>query len=208
VAIGLVAGGVHRLAEASQGAPGVLIERTLAIVAGQIISLSDVRTVTELGLVEAPETADPMAAVIERLIERTLILREVQRYAPSEPPDASIEESLARVRQRYETPLDFARVLEAGGFTSARLREWLRDDLRIDAYLGQRFASAGIPGEAELSAYYNRERAEFDALGLSFEAAVPLVRDRLVAERRRELITDWVAGLRRRAEVVELYRRP
>jgi hypothetical protein len=39
---------------------------------------------------------------------------------------------------------------------------------------------------------------------MSFEQAAPVIRDRLIASRRRELIADWVADLRRRTDVVIL----
>jgi hypothetical protein len=37
------------------------------------------------------------------------------------------------------------KALETHGFTEARLRAWVRDDLRAEGYLAQRFASAGTP---------------------------------------------------------------
>ena len=80
----------------------------------------------------------------------------------------------------------------------------IRDDLRTQPYLSQRFASASTPTDAEISAAYTRSRAEFDRAGTTFEQAVPIVRDRLVAGRRRELIADWITDLRRRADVIIL----
>jgi hypothetical protein len=148
--------------------PGELIERTLAIVAGQVITLSDVRTAAALGLVAGVEPQTPIETAAPRLIDRLLILREVQRYAPPEPAAAQIDERLAQVRQRLASPAEFARVLEAGGFTEARLRAWIRDDLRIEAYLRQRFAAAGSATQ--------------------------------------DVVDDWVAELRRRTPVVELFK--
>jgi hypothetical protein len=82
------------------------------------------------------------------------------------------------------------------------VRGWIRDDLRAQAYLAQRFASASLPSETEVAAVYNRQRAEFDKAGLTFEQAAPIVRERLIEQRRRELVVDWVADLRRRTDVV------
>jgi len=186
----------------------VVIERTLALVGGQIITLGDVRAATALGLVDLPVAEDPVALATERLIERTLMLREVERYAPGEPSEAAIEARLAEVRGRYETPLALTGALEAGGFTPARLRAWIRDDLRVASYLEQRFAAAGVPTDQDIGAYYSAHREEFEESGVPFEEIAPLVRARLAGERRRELIVDWVEGLRRRTEIVALYRRP
>jgi hypothetical protein len=183
-----------------------LIERTLAIVGGQPITLSDARAAIALGLVEAEGTADPGPGVTARLIDRELILREVQRYAPPAPGDAAVDARLDEIRKRYPSAAAFDRVLDVHGFTLERLRAWVRDDLRTQAYLAQRFASASTPSDAEIASAYGRQRAEFDRKGMTFEQAIPLVRDQLVASRRRELVTDWLSDLRRRTDVVILAR--
>ena len=180
-----------------------LIERTLALVGGQPITLNDARAAMTLGLITVPTSGDRVAAAAAELVDRELVLREVQRYAPPAPAPAAIEARLAEIRARFPAGA-LARVLESHGFTEDRLRAWVRDDLRAQAYLAQRFASASSPTEAELSAAYARGRAEFDAAGLTFEQALPTLRDRLAAERRTELITDWISELRRRTDVVLL----
>jgi len=183
-----------------------LLDRTLALVGGQPITLSDARAAIALGLVGAGGSADPIAGVTAQLVDRELILREVQRYAPPTPPDTAIDARLDEVRARYPDRDALARVLNAHGLTEARLRAWLRDDLRTQAYLSQRFASASAPTDAEVLQAYTRGRAEFDKAGRSFTQAEPIVRERLAAARRRELIADWVSDLRRRTDVVILQR--
>lgn len=118
-----------------------LIERTLALVGTQAITLNDVRAAMALGLVAA--TAVPDAT--SQLVDRELVLREVQRYAPPMPAESAVEARLAEIRGRLQEPGALAGVLEQHGFTETRLRAWLRDDLRTDAYLAQRFASASTP---------------------------------------------------------------
>ena len=178
----------------------------MAIVGNQVITLSDVRTALALGLIPGSPEPASIDRATERLVERLLVLREVQRYAPPEPPDPQIEERLAAVRARFATPALLAQALDEGGFTDASVRAWVRDDLRIASYLSQRFAAATVPGDEEVNAYYASHRAEFDRANLSFEAAAPVIRDRLSGERRTELIDDWVADLRRRTPVVELWK--
>ena len=181
-----------------------LLDRTLAIVGGQPITLSDARAAIALGLVEPERVANPIPGVTMQLVDRELILREVQRYAPAAPVDSAVDTLLADVRKRFDDPATLARVLDTHGFTETRLRAWVRDDLRMQTYLAQRFASASMPTEAEISAVYTRSKPEFDKAGTSFEQAVPIIRERMIAARRRELIADWVADLRRRIDVVIL----
>jgi hypothetical protein len=181
-----------------------LIERTLAIVGGQPITLSDARAAVAFGLVETEQGPDPIPGATARLIDRELILREVQRYAPPAPDPAAVDARIADVRQRFPEAGSFERVLERHGFSLDRLRAWLRDDLRAQAYLAQRFASASMPADAEIAAAYALRRAEFDRQGMTFEQARSMLRDQVVASRRRELITDWLSDLRRRTEVIIL----
>jgi hypothetical protein len=114
-----------------------LVDRTLAIVAGRTVTLSDARTALALGLVDG---AAVDADVVQRLVDRELMLREVDRYDPLEPTAERIDERLAAARAVAGGEDELARVLRDGGFAERRLRAWIRDDLRVEAYLQQRFA--------------------------------------------------------------------
>ena len=181
-----------------------VLDRTLALVGGQPITLSDVRAAIALGLIEADKSADPVPGVTAQLIDRELILREVQRYSPPSPGDTAVDARLDEIRKRLGDGASLQRLLDLHGFTDVRLRAWLRDDLRTQAYLAQRFASASLPTDAEIAQFYTRAKFEFDRSGMTFEQASPIIRDRLMASRRRELIADWLSDLRRRTDVVIL----
>ena len=186
--------------------PAELIERTLAIVGGQAVTLSDVRTALALNLVAPGSATDPVAAATELLVERTLVLREVDRYAPPEPSDALTDARLAELRGRFSTREQFTQTLAQGGFTEMRLRAWVRDDLRIASYLDQRFAAVGTASDEDVSAFFKARRGQFEQQQLTFEQAAPGIRERLSADRRARVIADWVGDLRRRTVVVELWK--
>jgi hypothetical protein len=124
---------------------GELIERTLAIVGSRPITLMDVRGALALKLVDVPPGEDPIDAATERLIDRTLVIREVDRYAVPEPADAEVEARVARLMSAFPSQEAFRDTLASVAFTEAQLRAWARNDLRIEAYLDQRFASAETP---------------------------------------------------------------
>ena len=144
-----------------------VIDRVLAVVAGEVITLSDVRIARELDRVEAGDTEDGTRAALRQLIDRALILAEADRFAPPEPPAAAVDAALAGLiaeagsRERLD-----ARVRRLG-VDLAYVREMLRQDLRIRAYLDQRF-TADTP------------------------------------EQQRRLVEEWVAGLRTRADIVDV----
>jgi hypothetical protein len=123
---------------------GELIDRTLAIVGGQAITLSDVRAALLLGLVD-DVAQDDVKTATQRLIERSLVLREVQRYAPIEPAEAAIDARVALLSARFRDADTLRTAMASVAFSDAHLRAWAREDLRIAAYLDQRFAAAGSP---------------------------------------------------------------
>jgi hypothetical protein len=201
---GLLAAGVVVLATAGVAArQETLVERTVDVVGGTAITLSDVQTALALGLVEG---AGPEAEAegVARLIERWLILHEVARFAPPEPAEADVAARLAAVAARAGSPEALAARLARGGFTAGRLAAWMRDDLRIAAYLDQRFATAGVASEADVAEYAAAHAADLEAAGVTVAERPRVARERLQMERRRELITDWLAELRRRTVVVEI----
>ena len=145
-----------------------VIDRVLAVVAGDLIMQSDLRAARELGLVTTGDAADADRAILSQLIDRALILDEVERYAPPEPSLDAIERAFRAVRARFTSDEAFSAALARVGFDEKQLRAILRQNLRIRAYLDQRFASE-------------------------------------TPERGEAIIAAWVAGLRSRATIVDLY---
>ena len=118
------------------------IDRVLAVVAGQLITLTDVNAAADLGLQSPGGAADPIRAVLDKLIDRELVLAEVERYAPAEPTADAVNAELERVRQRFSSTAAFEAVLARTGIDDAHLRETIRQDLRMRAYLDQRFSAS------------------------------------------------------------------
>ena len=134
-----------------------IIDRVLAVVDTQIITLSDVRAALRFGLVPPTSATDPIAAVLQRLIDRRLMLAEVDRYAPPEPTPAAVDARVAAIERRFKDALAFEIALNQSALSREELRRHLRDSLRIDTYLQQRFASAiqgpGDDVEAQRAAF-------------------------------------------------------
>jgi hypothetical protein len=113
-----------------------------------------------------------LRSAIDRMIDRRLALTEVERYAPAEPSSARLDEALAAARARFASGAAFEAALTETGLTHDQLRRHLRDDLRLRTYQQERFADAMQPTD-----------------------------EGTLRVRTAEAIREWMAGLRRRAEI-------
>ena len=88
----------------------------------------------------------------------------------------------------------------------AHLRELLRGDLRIRAYLNQRFTVEAQTDE-DIGRFYANHPELFTRNGrlMPISDVREDVLQAVLADRQRVLVEDWVADLRRRADVIDLY---
>jgi hypothetical protein len=198
LALALLAGGPLR---------AQVIDRVLAVVVGEPITLSDVTAAIRLGLVPAPaDGEDRVQAALTALIERQLELIEVNRYVPPEPSAAQVEAALAKVRARFDSPAALETAMRDSGVSEAQLRARLRDDVRLETYLRQRFGGSYQPGEEEVARFYRSHESDFIRNGVlrPYEDVREEARQRLIDERAATLVREWIAGLRRRTDVTIL----
>lgn len=181
-----------------------VIDRVLAVVSGAIITLSDVEAAIAFGVVNTAGAVDPVRSALDQSIDRSLMLIEVDRYAPPEPPSAEVDARVRALEARAGSPAQLKKTLDAVGFSEARLRLIARDDLRLQTYLTQRFAGTLPATDEEVQQYYREHQNEFvrDGTPLPLAAVEPEVRARLDAARRASLVADWLRQLRLRADIL------
>lgn len=124
-----------------------IVDRVMAVVNGNIVTQSDVYGALVFGLVTPADALDRLGSGLEELIERELMLAEVNRYSPPEPSEQRIDEVAAQMRARFPSPDAYRRALEANGYTDDRVRAAARDTIRIQAYVDQRFGASLRPEE-------------------------------------------------------------
>jgi hypothetical protein len=180
-----------------------VVDRIVAVVGERPVTLSDVRAALALGFVPAEPTEDAERRAVRWLVDRALMLEEVDRYGPGEPDRMRLDERVDAVRRQLGAP-ELARVLARAGLDEARLRATLRDQLRIDLYLAQRFGSAAQPTDEEVLAHYRLDPSAYarEGVALPVDRALEAARQDLTGTRRAALVSDWLESLRRRADIV------
>ena len=177
-----------------------LLDRVVARIDGDAVTLTDVRAAIGLGLVDAdPANED---AAMDRVIERQLVLAEVARFAPPEPASEAVDREAAVLKMHAGARL--SALVSSTGLTDARIRDIARDNLRIEAYLNQRFGTTVQLTQDEVLQYYRIHPDEFTQDGrlMPFVEAEPRARERAAAERRAAIVGQWHRDLRNRAEIV------
>lgn len=185
-----------------------ILDRILATVGGTLILQSDAVAAVRLGLLQVPSgQSDPLQWALDRLIERRLMLLEVDRYGPPEPDRVEIDAQMAEIDKRFASGPPLDTILREAGLSVGQLRLHVRDELRLDAYLKQRFASTFQATDQEVFRYYQDHQADFTVGGnaLPFNDVREHARQAVIEQRRVAAIREWMAGLRRRTEVNVLY---
>jgi hypothetical protein len=183
----------------------IVLDRVVAVVGAQVITLSDVRVAETFGLGAVGLGPEANADLVTTLVNRQLALSEVERYAAPDADAAQVTRRLADIQRKFANGQAFASALARTGLSEARLRDLVANDLRIVAYLEQMFGAASQPGPDDLQRYYRDHLAEFQQGGrtVTFDDAQDRVLRLFVGERRRALIVDWLDRLRRRS-IVEI----
>jgi len=120
-----------------------VIDRVIARVNDQAITLSDARAAVGLGLVAVPPGEDATAAAARGLIDRQLMLQEVARFSPPEPAAQALASEVEALEKNAGTATQLDGLMKATGLSPARVRQLARDTLRIRAYVAQRFGASG-----------------------------------------------------------------
>lgn len=139
----------------------VLVERIVAVVDRQTITLSDVK---RAGAVEIAKRAGAAATrqkwpedfledMRKHLVQQTLLLDEAQRYSQVAPPDSDVEKALADLKRRFGDEKAFATFLAQCAMTIEDVRDHLRRDIRVDRFLELRIRSRLEVREQDLINY-------------------------------------------------------
>jgi hypothetical protein len=180
-----------------------IIDRVLAMVGSQVITASDVRAAEAFSLVPPSAKVRAPTDTLVQLVNRQLMLTEVERYSAPDPERPLLDRRVGEIRAAFKSPSEYEQALARSAMSEERLRSLVADNIRIEAYVDQRFAAAAQPTPDEVQRYYREHPSEFTKSGqpATFDEVQEAVLQKASAERKRALITDWLDRLRRRGEI-------
>jgi peptidyl-prolyl cis-trans isomerase SurA len=201
-------------------AQGEEVDRVVAIVNGQLILDSDVdRERRFAALLPYSEASEPYNRdeAIERLINRDLILQQVQLQPAGEVTEQAAAKDLDALRKSIpacavyhcETEEGWDRFLASEGFTEESLTTLWRQRMEVLAFIEQRFRMGIRILPAEIQDYYTKtmlpEYAAQHVTPPPMRTISRRIQEVLLQQRVSKLLDDWLASLRAQGNVVVLH---
>ena len=150
------------------GCPAKPANDVLAKVNGYKILQSDVDKVYQRQIAGAPQKppADQEQALrlelLHQLIDLRLYLQKAEKLGIVATDD-EIESKLNQAKTPY-TKEEFARKLQETGFTEEDYKQELRRNLTIEKLLNKEIASRVVISEADIQAFYNEHKSQFNVI--------------------------------------------
>lgn len=125
------------------------LDRIRVVVDGHVIMQTDIRAFIDLGLVTFPVGLNQEIEALNYLVERRLVLDQVDRFFVEEPEATEVNRRFRSISDRLSGHSALVAVLARVGMTVEDLRQVLVDDIRREKYLDRRFASISEPRREE-----------------------------------------------------------
>ena len=178
------------------GSPVLVLDRIVAAVNGQIITLTELRdamAVAELRGEERPASRDVLAV----LIDQKLLHQEALRYRLVTVLPEEVAEALSRLKAGWPSDDAFLAHLERIGLSLEAVERMLERQIRIRKFLQRRiFVHVG---SEEVRRFYETHRERFQ--GRPFTAVREEIRRYLEEQARNTRMESLVRDLRRRADI-------
>lgn len=215
--LGAASSAKAQTAQASQGtSQGVPLDRLVAVVNETVILESDVDQ--ELRMAAFRPLLDVSRNVsreqlLERLINRTLILQQAHLQPEEEITDQQVAEQFVALRKdipacktyHCETDAGWEKFVADQGCTIAELTKYWRERMEVLRFIEDRFRSGIEINQDEIREYYEKtllpQYASEHATAPKLETISNRIQEILLQQRVNSLLADWLKSLRAQGTV-------
>ncbi|WP_246357119.1 hypothetical protein [Pyxidicoccus fallax] len=193
-------------AEPPPEAEGRVVDRVVAVVEGQVLTLSELRFEARVALVQrggvqaldVPLDEDTLRNALDFIINQRVQVLNADRLQafPAEP--AEVGARLATFQQRVGGEAALRRFLAAHAVSQEELEAVLARGLRAERILDSRIRLRAQVGETEVRRYYEQHASEYPQ---GYESVRAAIREKLVRERYGTLAAEELAQVRASAQV-------
>jgi peptidyl-prolyl cis-trans isomerase SurA len=196
-------------------AQGVVLDRLVAVVNTDMILESDVDEERRFEEIQPYRSAvdSTRAKIIERLVDRALILQQAALQPEDAVPDKDLDDQIAKVRKdipackqyHCETEQGWQKYLGEHGFTEQEFRtRWLQR-MQLLKFIEVRFRNGIEIKESEIKDYYEKTMlpayAKRNVTPPDLETLKTRIEEVLLQQRVSALLEDWLKSLRAQGSV-------
>jgi peptidyl-prolyl cis-trans isomerase SurA len=194
---------------------GTVIDQVVVVVNGDLILESDIDEERRF-LAFQPfrdESQSSRDRMVERLIDRTLILQQ-EKLQPQPPlTDAEVNEQLTTMRKdipackeyKCETDAGWQKFIADQGFTVPELMDRWRERMEVLRFIEQRFRMGVRISPAEIQTYYDKtllpEYAARKATPPKLDTISDRIQEILLQQQVGSLLDDWLKSLKAQGTV-------
>jgi parvulin-like peptidyl-prolyl isomerase len=201
--------------EKPQLAPGVVLDRVIAVVNGDVILDSDVDEEQRFEEIQPYRAATSFTRekTIERLIDRALILQQAALEPEDAVPDKDLDAQLLTLRKdipeckqyHCETDAGWKKYIEDHGFTVEEFRERWRKRMELLKFIEVRFRNGITISDEQIKNYYEKtmlpEYAKRSVTPPKLETISNRIEEVLLQQEVGALLEDWLKSLRAQGSV-------
>ena len=203
-------------APASPRQPGEVVDRVVAVVNQDPVLDSDVdeeRRLIAFQPITDPTGVSSRQRVLQRLINRTLILQQAKIQGQPPIPDSKVNAQLDQLKKdlpackRYhcETEAGWQKFVSDQGFSVAELTDLWRQRMEVLQFIELRFRGGIRISPEQISTYYQQtllpEYRKQNVAAPKLDAVSDRVREVLLEQQVSSLLNDWLKSLRAQGSV-------
>lgn len=192
-------------------ARGVIVDRVIATVGWQVITLSECRKVWGIDLLLKHQPPRPLPDaqvhdVASDLVNQALIAQEIEASRFPTVPAAEVEQQRAKMEASYGGAAGFQKALRSYGLAEKDVRDYLDRQVNVERFLELRFRPVVQVSEPAIEKYYSDVfLPKLKAQGAQQLPGLDDVRDQveeiLIQERISEEYLKWIRDLRAQTNV-------
>ena len=207
-------------AEPAKIANGVVLDRVIAVINGDVILLSDAveeEHFVELQPYRSPGEGTAQQQALQHLINRTLILQQLkEQQNPIQVSDADLKKQIDDLRKhlpacaaaKCESEAGWKAMLASHGFTEEEFNERWRKRMTVLSFIEQRFRPGIRISKPEIQAYYNTSFVpQFKSRKLTpppLAAVSARIDEILLQQHVNGLLAEWLTSLKDQGSVAIL----
>jgi peptidyl-prolyl cis-trans isomerase SurA len=184
----------------SRPVAAVLVDKILAVVNGELLTLQDFEDHLALSRIYQPEVADvDRQQAFQRFVDQTLVRQEALRTRIVQVDEVEVSRYLRELNQQLEGGQELVRVMQERGLSQRDVRAWLRDQLIVRAFIDRRVRLFVRVPDSQIVHYYQHHR---QAIGEPLDEAVREQIQRLLTERQVNIrLTALIEELRKKGHL-------